>query len=208
MKAVKEYAKPVKTQDEKYAWWISIQDRLLDGYKRQRSANAISGREYEELVREIKGGNCPQCGTKYKEVAFSNEFGMGLYWEPRCGCAPRCKCCHRILNVEYTAGFMTGEFYCPYCTWPITKDAVEKFKKIVGERGMIAIKRQNKILRMNETGVTCSACGRDLWYELRCGAAACLTCGRVIDEEVVSEKERENGESERTGEPRTEEAVF
>jgi len=168
-----------KTDEEKYLWWDSICNRLLDSYEKQRKAEAISDIEYQMLVGEIRGGmKCPTCKISWAEIRFNDAFGMGLYYKPLCGCSPRCPACRRSLHIEHAAGKLVDKAWCDYCGSPISLESIRKqFEKTDDH----VIQRQIYMRRRNVSGTTCT-CGHDLWYERKADILYCQKCDRKLPE--------------------------
>ena len=191
MIARKSLTLKTKTADDKYLEWVGFCEKLLERYEKQKAAGAITAKEYEELVKEIKGGSCKQCGKPYREVKFLNQFGMGLYWKQSCNCSPICKMCRRLLNVEYIGGLMIGGNYaCPNCGMPVGQAAINTFNKKIGEKTASIIALEQRKLRINLSGQYCSRCHKDLWYEIKCNSPCCYKCGKeIIHEQEIPEPE-------------------
>jgi hypothetical protein len=176
----------VKTNDQKFQWWTSIQDRLLASYEVKLKADAINQIEYDMLCGELKGGmKCKQCGMAWMEVRFNNPFGMGLYYRPACGCAPRCLGCRRRLHVEYSSGNLMGEEWCNYCGAPLTPAAMERYNEAHPDSDG-QIRRQIIMRKSNWSGEKC-ACGHDLWYERKSDSIYCQICRRRLPDVQAGE---------------------
>ena len=52
--------------------------------------------EIESLRREMKGGDCPECGEGYREVRSKNQFSDFRYYEPVCECLERRRGDHAV----------------------------------------------------------------------------------------------------------------
>lgn len=170
-----------KTDDEKYLWWDSICTRLLESYEKQKKAEAIGEIEYQMLVGEIRGGEkCRTCGIPWAEIRFNDEFGMGLYYKPLCGCSPKCPKCRRSLHIDYAVGRLVGDVWCDYCGAPIGMEAIKKLSE-PSDNPIIQRQIYMRKSKSRECDDFCK-CGHNLWYERKSDSFYCYWCNRKLPE--------------------------
>ena len=76
------------------------------------------------LDLEFNGGNCPRCGTPWKEIHVENTAADFIYYDPACKCFSRCPRCKGSLHREESTGGRAHR--CNSCGWEADRRTVSE----------------------------------------------------------------------------------